>query len=201
LEVLEAVYPLMMLIHVFLDNARYHHAKLVQEWLERPGCRIRLHFIPSYCPHLNPIERLWGVMHRNVTHNKCYATVAQFADATLGFLRGTIFVFLGADTEAFMGPGQYGLRRMAEGSFAAHPRVSIRRKSLARASCVPLYCASGGTIPRHRQRRIRYKRTGHLKRAKAATRRSRWVAACRKTHSIQLRQCRDRSCSSDASRR
>ena len=26
-------------------------------------------------------------MHRNVTHNKCYATCAQFADATLGFLR------------------------------------------------------------------------------------------------------------------
>jgi transposase len=87
LEALEALYPLMMLIHVFLDNARYHHAKLVQEWLARPGCRIRLHFIPSYCPHLNPIERLWGVMHRNVTHNRCYATCAQFADATLGFLR------------------------------------------------------------------------------------------------------------------
>jgi transposase len=29
---------------------------------------IKLHFIPAYCPHLNPIERLWGVMHRNVTH-------------------------------------------------------------------------------------------------------------------------------------
>ena len=87
LEAIEALYPLLVLIHVFLDNARYHHAKLVQQWLARPGCRIKLHFIPSYCPHLNPIERLWGVMHRNVTHNKCYATCAQFADATLGFLR------------------------------------------------------------------------------------------------------------------
>jgi hypothetical protein len=25
--------------------------------------------------------------HRHVTHNKCYVTCAQFADATLGFLR------------------------------------------------------------------------------------------------------------------
>ena len=87
LQSIETLYPLLVLIHVFLDNARYHHAKLVQEWLARPGCRIKLHFIPSYCPHLNPIERLWGLMHRNVTHNKCYATCAQFADATLGFLR------------------------------------------------------------------------------------------------------------------
>ena len=87
LEAIEALYPLLALIHVFLDNARYHHAKLVQEWLARPGCRIKLHFIPAYCPHLNPVERLWGVMHRNITHNKCYGTCAQFADATLSFLR------------------------------------------------------------------------------------------------------------------
>ena len=87
LESIEALYPLLVLIHVFLDNARYHHAKLVQEWLARPGCRIKLHFAPSYCPHLNPIERLWGLMHRNITHNTCYATCRQFADATLGFLR------------------------------------------------------------------------------------------------------------------
>jgi transposase len=90
LESIEALYPLLALIHVFLDNARYHHAKLVQEWLARPGCRIKLHFVPSYCPHLNPIERLWGLMHRNVTHNMCYATCRQFADATLGFLRETV---------------------------------------------------------------------------------------------------------------
>ena len=87
LESIEALYPLLALIHVFLDNARYHHARLVQEWLARPSCRIKLHFIPAYCPHLNPIERLWGVMHRNITHNKTYATCAQFADAALDFLR------------------------------------------------------------------------------------------------------------------
>jgi transposase len=90
LESIEALYPMLLLIHVFLDNARYHHAKLVQDWLARPECRIKLHFIPSYCPHLNPIERLWGLMHRNVTHNKTYATCAQFADAALNFLRDKV---------------------------------------------------------------------------------------------------------------
>lgn len=34
-----------------------------------PGRRIQLHFIPAYCPHLNPIERLWGVMHKSLTAN------------------------------------------------------------------------------------------------------------------------------------
>jgi transposase len=87
LESIEAIYPLLALIHVFLDNASYHHAKIVREWLAQPGRRIKLHFVPAYCPHLNPIERLWGVMHKNVTHNKTYSTCAQFADATLKFLR------------------------------------------------------------------------------------------------------------------
>ena len=90
LESLGGLYPLMVCIHVFLDNARYHHAKLVREWLSRSGCRIVLHFLPAYCPHLNPIERLWGVMHKHVTHNKCYETCAQSADATLDFLRNQV---------------------------------------------------------------------------------------------------------------
>lgn len=84
---IELMYPAMRLIHVFLDNARYHHAKMVQEWLAQPGRRIKLHFLPAYCPHLNPIERLWGLMHKNVTHNKCYATYNAFCEEMLGFLR------------------------------------------------------------------------------------------------------------------
>ncbi len=87
LEAIEALYPMLASIHVFLDNARYHHAKIVAEWLAQPQRRIKLHFIPPYCPHLNPIERLWGVMHKHVTYNKSYATRTQFADAMLGFLR------------------------------------------------------------------------------------------------------------------
>ena len=43
--------------------------------------------LPARQSDRNPIERLWGLMHRNITHNKCYATCSQFADATLGFLR------------------------------------------------------------------------------------------------------------------
>lgn len=57
---IEALYPMLALIHVFLDNSRYHHAKLVQE------LSIKLHFISPYGPHLNPIEPLWGLVHRTL---------------------------------------------------------------------------------------------------------------------------------------
>ena len=87
LMAIEAMYPGKRLIHLFVDNARYHHAKLVQAWLARPGCRIRLHFIPAYCPHLDPIERLWGLAHKHITHNRCHEKFADFSDAFLTFLR------------------------------------------------------------------------------------------------------------------
>ena len=86
-EALEQAYPAMRRIHVFLDNARYHKAAIVREWLARPGCRIVPHFVPPYCPHLNPIERLWGVMHKCVTRNRRYEKIGQFADAVITFLR------------------------------------------------------------------------------------------------------------------
>ena len=90
LMAIEAMYPKLRRIHVFLDNARYHHAKLVRQWLARPGCRIKLHFVPAYCPHLNPIERLWGAMHKHITHNKCYASFKDFSAAILTFVRNDV---------------------------------------------------------------------------------------------------------------
>ena len=46
--------------------------------------------LPTYCPHLNPIERLWAVLHQYVTHNRYYPSQKQFADAILAFMRETI---------------------------------------------------------------------------------------------------------------
>ena len=51
LEKLIRRYLLLAMIHVFLDNARYHHAKLVQEWLAQPGRRLR-------CISFPPIARI-----------------------------------------------------------------------------------------------------------------------------------------------
>ena len=90
LEMLERKNPSMTAIHVFVDNARYHHAKVLQPWLESSQRRVKLHFLPPYAPHLNPIERLWGLMHKWVTHNRYYATFGQFTQAILGFLRKTL---------------------------------------------------------------------------------------------------------------
>ena len=87
---IEARNPDKRLIHVIWDNAAYHKGPDVREFLARPDCRIHLIQLPPYCPHLNPIERLWAVMHQCVTHNRRYPTQKQFADAILKFFRETL---------------------------------------------------------------------------------------------------------------
>jgi transposase len=90
LQKMETKNPEIDVIHVFLDNARYHHAKLLKPFLDRKECRVKLHFLPAYCPHLNSIERLWGEMHKNVTHNKFYKTFKEFAASIHAFFDETV---------------------------------------------------------------------------------------------------------------
>jgi len=87
---IEARNPTKSTIHVIWDNAPYHKCEQVRAWLSRSNCRINLIRLPTYCPHLNPIERLWAVMHHYVTHNRFYETQPQFAAAILAFFRQTI---------------------------------------------------------------------------------------------------------------
>ncbi len=90
LRKIEAANRTKTAIHVILDNARYHHARAVEKWLKSTNSRIKLIFLPPYAPHLNPIERLWGVMHKYVTHNRFYRTFNEFADAILEFFNQTV---------------------------------------------------------------------------------------------------------------
>ncbi len=87
---IERTHTAMRLIHVFVDNASYHKADVVKEWLGAAERKIVLHFLPPYCPHLDPIERLWGLMHENDTHNRDYKTFNEFRRDILNFLRQTV---------------------------------------------------------------------------------------------------------------
>jgi hypothetical protein len=74
----------------YLSKVFYHKGPDVREFLARPDCRIHLIQVPPSCPHLNPIKRLWAVMHQFVTHNRRYPTQKQVANAMLKFFRETI---------------------------------------------------------------------------------------------------------------
>jgi len=50
-------HPQAQRILLILDNARYNHARLVQDHIATTN--VELHFLPAYAPNLNLIERLW----------------------------------------------------------------------------------------------------------------------------------------------
>ena len=73
-------------IYLILDNARYHHSKLVQAWIKKHH-RFKLIFLPSYSPNLNLIERLWRFFHQKLTWNHYYPTFKEFREEALKFFR------------------------------------------------------------------------------------------------------------------
>lgn len=73
-------------IVMVLDNARIHHAKLIQPFLEENVHRLTLMFLPPYSPNLNLIEGLWGWLKSNVVNNVFFSKIDEIRVAVSSFL-------------------------------------------------------------------------------------------------------------------
>lgn len=65
---------------ILLDNARWHHARAIQQFVAENGDRLCLLFLPPYSPELNPIERVWRLTRCLVTHNVYFPTLSKLAE-------------------------------------------------------------------------------------------------------------------------
>ena len=88
---------------IVLDNAKIHHNEDLIEYLQAFG--IRVEFLPSYSPDLNPIELAFCVIksflkkNRNFIesfHNPIYALFVASLHITSamaeGFFKGTVYL-------------------------------------------------------------------------------------------------------------
>lgn len=80
-----AKYPHQKII-LILDNARIHHAKLIQPFLKACQDRLQFVFLPPYSPHLNAVERIWWYLKKSVIANRFHATRKEIRDSILSFL-------------------------------------------------------------------------------------------------------------------
>jgi transposase len=76
-------------IHVICDNAIFHKpdgCRRVREYMAKWGHRIILHFLPTYAPETNPIERVWWHLHEEITRNHRCRNIEELLDLVFGWL-------------------------------------------------------------------------------------------------------------------
>jgi len=74
-------------IHIILDNYRIHSSQHTDLALAALKGRVKLHFLPPYCPDHNRIERVWKDLHDNVTRNHRCGSMQELMKEVDHYLR------------------------------------------------------------------------------------------------------------------
>ena len=63
-------------IWIYLDNCAVHKSRLVKEWLKTHP-KVKVRWMPSYSPNLNPQEYMWGYSRKKFLNNCVFAGAKQ----------------------------------------------------------------------------------------------------------------------------
>lgn len=66
---------------MIIDNAGYHKKKELWPYFTENRNRLRLIWLPPYSPELNPIERVWRLTRRHVTHNRYFESLESLRES------------------------------------------------------------------------------------------------------------------------
>ena len=85
LDALRRAFRHYKVVHVICDNAGFHKpdkSKAVRKYLAEWSGRVVLHYLPTYSPDCNPVERVWWRLHEAVTRNHRCKTMDDLLDLT-----------------------------------------------------------------------------------------------------------------------
>lgn len=86
-KLLRDKYPKAPWIHLILDQGPYNKSEKTANAAKL--YRVKLHFLPTYSPNLNPIERVWKVMNEYVRNNVVFKSKTDFKEALDNFFNST----------------------------------------------------------------------------------------------------------------
>ncbi len=72
-------------VYVAWDNANTHQDDEVEAVVRGAAGRLVLLYLPTYSPWLNPIEMLWRLFRREVTHCELFESIKALIKATYEF--------------------------------------------------------------------------------------------------------------------
>jgi putative transposase len=77
-------------VYLVVDNFIIHKVGKIKDITEKES-RLKMIFLPTYSPHLNPIEKLWRFIKQRVTSNHLFSSMQHLKEAVVRFfpwLRG-----------------------------------------------------------------------------------------------------------------
>ena len=80
-----AIYPTGKIVMI-LDNARIHHAKLLEPFIKEMEGRLEFIYLPPYSPQLNVVEGLWKWLKSDVINNVFYHKVEDIRKNVHAFM-------------------------------------------------------------------------------------------------------------------
>jgi transposase len=86
LEYLLVAYPTGPIL-LIVDNFSSHTAHAVTAWLPAHP-RLQLCYLPKYCSHLNPVERIWLRLKNSVAANRLYGSMQLLLETVDAFFTG-----------------------------------------------------------------------------------------------------------------
>lgn len=70
-------------LFLILDNASWHRAQDLKKFFFENRHRLVRVFLPPYSPELNPIERVWRITRRRITHNRYFESIEDLEAALI----------------------------------------------------------------------------------------------------------------------
>jgi transposase len=109
LEEVMAGYPSAPQIAIVLDNVSTHTSRLVQCWLSSHP-RVKLIYGARYCPHHNPVERIWAALKAYLANSPTRTMVGRMnqVHAFFGWRTNDQFLFTASPFNCPWLPGGYG---------------------------------------------------------------------------------------------
>lgn len=83
-------YPNKKFVFIF-DNVGYHKTSPIIEIFNQHKDRIKVEFLPTYSPELNPTETCWKIIRNNVTNSTYFPTLENMQEAIESFLDKNFF--------------------------------------------------------------------------------------------------------------
>lgn len=72
-------------LFLILDNASWHRARDLKKFFFKNRHRLVRVFLPPYSPELNPIERVWRITRRQITHNRYFESIEDLEAALIPY--------------------------------------------------------------------------------------------------------------------